>query len=89
MKTPTKKNLWVVNFVFFLACGTIFFFLLRAPEATTPPLPHDDIHEPFYEIASKKEAEKNCLSCHGPDSQAPLSEEHPPKYRCLFCHKRQ
>jgi hypothetical protein len=36
----------------------------------------------------KKEAEKFCAECHAPDKVAPLPEDHPPKYRCLFCHKR-
>ena len=36
-----------------------------------------------------KEAEKFCGECHSDDGISPLSEQHPPKYRCLFCHKRQ
>jgi hypothetical protein len=37
----------------------------------------------------KKEAEKFCEECHSPEGVAPLPEDHPPKYRCLFCHKRE
>jgi hypothetical protein len=59
-----------------------------APKETTSPLPHDDIHNPFFAIESKKEAEKSCLSCHDQGQEAPLPDNHPPKYRCLFCHKR-
>jgi hypothetical protein len=36
----------------------------------------------------KKAAEKFCEECHNPEGVAPLPENHPPKYRCLFCHKR-
>jgi mono/diheme cytochrome c family protein len=36
----------------------------------------------------KKEAEKFCIECHAPEGVFPLPEGHPPKYRCLFCHKR-
>jgi hypothetical protein len=27
-----------------------------------------------------------CITCHA-DGALPLSEGHPPKYRCMFCHK--
>jgi hypothetical protein len=37
----------------------------------------------------KKEAEQFCESCHAPGKEAPLPDNHPPKYRCLFCHKRK
>ena len=36
----------------------------------------------------KKEAEQYCTECHGEDKMVPFPENHPPKYRCLFCHKR-
>jgi hypothetical protein len=36
----------------------------------------------------KKEAEKFCEECHSPEGVSPLPKDHPPKYRCLFCHKR-
>jgi hypothetical protein len=29
-----------------------------------------------------------CGPCHNPEGEAPLPEGHPPKYRCLFCHKK-
>jgi hypothetical protein len=28
------------------------------------------------------------MECHSPDGVFPLPDGHPPKYRCLFCHKR-
>lgn len=78
-----------LNAAFIAICAVILIFLLRAPKETTSPLPHDDIHSRFYAMEGKKDAEQYCLDCHGPDKEAPLPANHPPKYRCLFCHKRQ
>jgi hypothetical protein len=90
MSIQPKKNLhlFIGNVLFVIVCAGILIFLLNAPEETTSPLPHDEIHNRFHEIEGKKEAEKYCLSCHDQDKEAPLPENHPPKYRCLFCHKR-
>ncbi len=87
---PRKKNLrlLVVNILFVLLCAGILIFLVNAPKETTTPLPHDDIHNRFHTIKDKKEAEKFCLDCHDQDKDAPLATDHPPKFRCLFCHKR-
>lgn len=85
---PKKKNTLLLNSLFILICGGLLVFLLRAPEETTSFLPKDEDHKRFFEIKSKKEAEKYCTECHSPEGDAPLSEDHPPKYRCLFCHKR-
>jgi len=81
-----KKTL-VANIVFVAICGALFWVLWSAPPETTAHLPHDDDHERFFAM-KKKEAEKHCEKCHNPDGDAPLPEDHPPKYRCLFCHKR-
>ncbi|MDK9707713.1 MAG: hypothetical protein OEL83_11755 [Desulforhopalus sp.] len=83
-----KKKLLIINSLFIVSCVGILVFLLRAPKETTAPLPRDERHIRFYAIENKKEAELSCLSCHDQDKEAPLSENHPPKYRCLFCHKR-
>jgi len=58
-------------------------------EQTTLRIPLDDDHIKLieiYETEGKKAAGKNCSACHG-DEAIPLSENHPPKYRCMFCHK--
>ena len=86
---PKKKNLLVLNLLFVLICSGVLVFLLRAPEESTAFLPKDDAHIRFFSIESKKEAEKFCDECHSDNGDAPLSEQHPPKFRCLFCHKRQ
>lgn len=88
-KARPLKRQNILHLLFITVAASLLFFLLRAPEETTPKLPHDDAHEPFYQIASKKEAEKGCIECHSETGVAPLSEQHPPKYRCLFCHKRE
>lgn len=85
MTTKTKNILY--NLIFLLVCGGIFLFLYLAPPETTAPLPGDDNHAPFMTM-KKKEAEKHCDQCHSPEGEVPLPENHPPKYRCLFCHKR-
>jgi cytochrome c5 len=83
-----KKKIWVMNGVFAAVCAAILIFLLNAPEETTAPLPKDEIHAGFYDIKGKKAAEKFCGQCHDNGKEAPLPKDHPPKYRCLFCHKR-
>ena len=79
----------------FLLSGAValIVFLWMAPEKTTQPVPKDEIHQRFYDIiktegmkAGRKSAEKFCEDCHSEDD-IPLSEEHPPKFRCLFCHE--
>ncbi len=88
MQKKSRKQLVLINVIFTVICVGILVFLFKAPKETTSPLPHDDIHNPFFAIESKKEAEQSCLSCHDQGKEAPLPENHPPKYRCLFCHKR-
>jgi cbb3-type cytochrome oxidase cytochrome c subunit len=64
--------------------------LLLSGEEKTKKVPFDEPHRPSYEIfqktGSKIEAEKGCDVCHNEAAQ-PLPKDHPPKNRCLFCHK--
>ncbi len=83
-----KKNTLLYNIIFLAAGAGILIFLALAPPESTVKLPHDEIHEKFFSM-HKKEAEQFCTSCHNPDGDKPLPEGHPPKYRCLFCHKRK
>lgn len=83
---PPKKNILIYNILFLLVCSGIFLFLWEAPEETTKRLPYDEIHQKFYPM-KKKEAGKLCEACHNPENIA-LPENHPPKFRCLFCHKK-
>lgn len=75
------------NAVFVLVCLGLFLFLWNAPPETTVKLPNDEIHVKYFKM-EKKAAEKECENCHKPGGEAPLPEGHPPKYRCLFCHKK-
>ncbi|MEN8190370.1 MAG: hypothetical protein ABFS19_11025 [Thermodesulfobacteriota bacterium] len=84
---PKKKNILYLNLAFIICCGAILLFLLRAPEESTAKLPVDDDHKSFHTM-KKKAAEKHCGECHVEDGEYPLPEEHPPKFRCLFCHKQ-
>ncbi len=83
-----KSAKWLLNVVFVGFCLLLLLFLYLAPEETTTPLPHDDIHGPFHLIESKKEADKHCVECHHETGSSPLPDDHPPPFRCLFCHKR-
>ncbi len=85
--TTRQKNI-IYNTLFLAGCAGVLGFLLLAPPETTSPLPHDQNHQRFMTM-NKKEAEKSCEGCHSPSGEAPLPETHPPKYRCLFCHKQK
>ncbi len=83
-----KKRSNIYTVIFVVICAIILIFLLNAPPETTKKLPYDEIHKKFYPM-TKKEAERHCQKCHDKDKVAPLPEGHPPKYRCLFCHKKE
>lgn len=87
MTAPKKKNIAILNIAFIVVAAGLVAFLMRAPEITTPKLPHDEKHERFFPM-KKKAAGKLCVECHNPEGVYPLPETHPPKYRCLFCHRR-
>jgi len=89
IKKKRKSKTWLLNVAFVLLCGGILVFLLNAPEETTSFLPKDADHIKLHSIKGKKEAEKYCVECHDTGKVYPLPAEHPPKYRCLFCHKRE
>ncbi len=84
---PSKKNTIIYNILFLLICGSLLLFLWRAPEESTARIPYDDTHAPFYTM-KKSTADKQCNFCHNPEGILPLPKEHPPKFRCLFCHKK-
>ena len=84
----TKHKHLLYNALFLIGCAALLLFLWYAPPETTSHLPHDQNNARFMTM-KKKEAEKSCESCHAPGKEAPLPENHPPKYRCLFCHKQK
>lgn len=83
----TSKQKLVYNLTFLTVSIGIVLFLLNAPEETTHKIPMDEDHKRFHTM-DRKEAEKFCEECHNPEGILPLPEGHPPKYRCIFCHKQ-
>lgn len=80
-----KKRDWVLV----LVAVVIVAALWAAPEESTRRVPLDDTHAKFHTMVKaegKKAAEKFCEDCHNPQ-QVPLPDGHPPKSRCLLCHK--
>ena len=77
-----------IVFIVFIPVVVLCLWLLTT-EQTTLRIPRDGDHSESlqtYGTGGKKEAEQVCRTCHG-DEGIPLSETHPPKYRCMFCHK--
>jgi hypothetical protein len=85
---PQNKKTFFLNILFIGFCASVFLFLWNAPEETTSKLPDDEDHIRFKTM-DKKEAEKFCNECHSLEGDLPLPADHPPKYRCLFCHKQK
>ncbi len=83
-----QKHKTLSTVVFLAGCAALFLFLWNAPPESTHKLPTDENHQAFQTMG-KKEAEKSCEKCHNPQGLAPLPAGHPPKYRCLFCHKQK
>ncbi len=84
MKKEHKRDLLLL-----VGAVGIVAFLWAAPKETTTHVPTDDTHRPYYELVAKegkKAAEKHCEECHN-DQGVAFPKDHPPKFRCLFCHK--
>lgn len=86
-----RKHDWM--FVGLVVVVLTFFFAISGREKTKT-VPFDEVHKPFYETyaktGSKKETEKGCQTCHNEAPTPPVPPfppNHPPKNRCLFCHK--
>jgi hypothetical protein len=83
-----KKNL-KRDLAFAAIAVAIVGVLLLAPPESTIRVPDDDSHRELaalQERQGKKATEEVCRTCHN-DTDLPLSKDHPPKHRCLFCHK--
>ncbi len=75
-------------FILLIPAVVLCLWLLTT-EQTTLRIPVDETHQEALQAcrdSGKKAAETVCRTCHADDSQ-PLSEDHPPSYRCMFCHK--
>jgi len=85
MALPIKKR----DLLLIGVAVLILAFLWQAPPESTSRVPFDDTHREFYDLVDqegKKAAEKFCDKCHNAD-MVTFPEGHPPKSRCLFCHK--
>ena len=77
-----------ILFIMLIPAVVLCLWLLTT-EQTTVRIPLDEEHHESlqaYRADGKKAAEQLCSACHGEEA-IPLSEQHPPKYRCMFCHK--
>ncbi len=77
-----------IVFIMLIPAVVLCLWLLTT-EQTTLRIPADETHSEALQAFrddGKKAAEKVCRTCHAADRQ-PLSEQHPPGYRCMFCHK--
>jgi len=80
-----KRDLWFVGLI--VVVLGIFFSISGSIKTTH--IPFDANHQRFFEIVpreGKKAAEKFCGECHN-EQGVPFPANHPPKFRCLFCHK--
>jgi len=88
MHTTRKKKSIFINIAFVVTLSGILLFLFRAPEITTPSLPHDDDHNRFFSM-KKKVAGKLCVECHTPEEVYEIHKDSTSNTnRCLFCHRR-
>ena len=87
MKIKITKNDWIFIGIVVAVLG---IFWAISGEEKTKFVPNNEIHAKVYEVmkqtGSKREAEKDCEKCHQ-EMGVPYPKDHPPKNRCLFCHK--
>jgi cbb3-type cytochrome oxidase cytochrome c subunit len=76
-------------FIALMGVVLVLFIAISGKEKTSK-VPYDSAHLPFYEVmkktGSKMQTEKGCESCHN-EKVIPFPKGHPPKNRCLFCHR--
>ena len=58
----------------------IVLMLLPSPKDNNPPVPPDSKHRALR-------IEKDCLVCHAPQGERPLSAKHPKRQDCFRCHR--
>jgi hypothetical protein len=88
MNSVKKKKAIYINIAFAATLIGILLFLSKAPEITTPSLPHDQDHNRFFGM-KKKAAGKLCIECHSAEDVFEIHKDSTPNtLRCLFCHRR-
>jgi len=58
----------------------IVLMLLPSPKDNNPPAPPDSKHRAL-------KIEKDCVVCHAPQGERPLSAKHPKRQDCFRCHR--
>ena len=69
-----------VVFIALVIIIVVFVTLLPSPKDNNPPVPPDSKHRAL-------KIEKDCLVCHAPQGERPLSAKHPKRQDCLRCHR--
>lgn len=77
LKTSTKNVIFVVGVT--LVVGTLYLLSGSRPKRYVPV----DEHHP------RPLAVELCRDCHAPGKMAPQPASHPPKEKCLLCHRDQ
>ena len=67
-------------FIALIIIIVVFVTLLPSPKDNNPPVPPDSKHRAL-------KIEKDCLVCHAPQGERPLSAKHPKRQDCLRCHR--
>lgn len=68
-------------FVLFAVAVVIGISMLPTPQDRNPRIPGTADHQGI-------KVEKECLQCHVPAGNKPLSERHPKRQDCFRCHAR-
>jgi hypothetical protein len=74
---PKKSD---VFFIVLVLAVIIFVTLLPSPKDNNPPVPPDSKHRGL-------KIEKECLACHVPQGERPVSARHPKRQDCFRCHR--
>ena len=69
-----------VVFIALIIIIIVFVTLLPSPKDNNPSVPPDSKHRAL-------KIEKDCLVCHAPQGERPLSAKHPKRQDCLRCHR--
>ena len=69
-----------VVFIALVIIIIVFVTLLPSPKDNNPPVPPDSKHRAL-------KIEKDCLVCHAPQGERPLSAKHPKRQDCFRCHR--
>lgn len=80
MSKARRRKALKNNLAFAAAVVVILSALFLLPKDRAQDIPDDEVHAGLGFDAQ-------CLQCHSPGGLAPLSDEHPPKGKCLECHQ--